>query len=109
MRTLQMAVVAAVLLVGVAPYAANAKFTLPDEAPEVAFCKSLPRPPGMTADTDINDYCGCWVGEAELNWSEADYKAWKAAQQNKTPLSPSIAAKAKQLQEQCIGLTTPAK
>ena len=109
MRALRLAMIGTALSVNLAPCAANAAFTLPDEAPEVAFCKSLPRPPGVTADINTDDYCGCWVGSVENGWSEAEYNAWKAAQLNKTPLSPNIAANAKQLQEQCISLTTPVK
>jgi hypothetical protein len=72
----------------------------------VAFCKTLPRPAEAQPNTNINDYCECWVGTTENKWTRAEYDEWKTAQQRKAKLSPALAGTAHEAAEECVALTT---
>jgi len=90
---------------------ARAEFALSpaDEAKEVAFCKSLPRPAGVGPEVPINDYCGCWVGNAENEWTQDEYSQWKAAAQGQGAMSPSLSAKVSSAIRECVADTSHAK
>ena len=80
-----------------------------DENKEVAFCKSLPRPAAVGPNVPINDYCGCWIGSAELGWTQQEYSQWKAAAQGQGKMTSSLSAKASDQVRQCVAVTTPAR
>jgi hypothetical protein len=76
MRGLRLAIVVATLA-GFLEASADAAFQLQNEESEVAFCKSLPRPKEAASEINIDDYCECWVGSTENEWTRAEYDQWK--------------------------------